>query len=85
MNYDPSVIPQGLYCYIPDIKKNEKRKDWSVCYIIPCPYYKTLGKTWNGCMYLGIITDDMIFDDQCKMCSENDELEYLHKRKYTKT
>ena len=40
-------------------------------YVIPCKYYKTLGKRWNGCKYLGIITDDFVFDDQCKMCGQN--------------
>ena len=68
--YDKSQIPEGQYCYIPDIEKNKKAEKWTY-YIIPCKYYKTLGKHWNGCKYLGIITDDFVFDDQCKMCGEN--------------
>ena len=64
-------IPEGPYCYTPDIEKNEARKDCTTYYIKPCKYYKTLGRRYNGCSYLGVITDDMIFDDQCKMCGKN--------------
>jgi hypothetical protein len=66
-----SPIPIGMYCYTPDIEKNEKRENFSTYYIKPCKYYKKLGREYNGCSYLGIITDDMTFDDQCKMCGEN--------------
>ena len=70
-------IPEGNYCYTPDIEKNNnKRKDDFSYYIKPCKYYKTLGHRFNGCSYLGIITDDMVFDDQCKMCNENYGLDY---------
>ena len=70
--YDSSFIPEGMYCYKLDDEKNKNKKhdDYHI-YLIPCRYYKTLGKHWNGCKYLGIITDDDVFDDQCKMCSEN--------------
>lgn len=61
-------IPQGVYCYKPDDEKNRKNKNNSVFFVEPCKYYKTLGNRYNGCSYLGIITDDMVFDDQCKMC-----------------
>ena len=66
-------IPDGMYCYAPDIEKNEARKEAEpyAYYIKPCKYYKTLGRRYNGCSYLGVITDDMTFDDQCKICSEN--------------
>ena len=30
-----------------------------------------LGKNKNGCRFLGEITDDMVFDDQCKICNIN--------------
>lgn len=33
--------------------------------------HKTIGRRWNGCEYLGIITDDFVFNDKCKMCGEN--------------
>ena len=71
--YNESVIPKGIYCYSPDDEKNKKRGkgDKWVYYIKPCPYYKTISKRYNGCKYYGIITDDMVFDDQCKMCSIN--------------
>ena len=68
--YDSSVIPEGPYCYSPDVEKNAKKENW-VYYVIPCPYYKTLSYRWNGCKYLGGITDDSVFNDQCKMCDEN--------------
>jgi hypothetical protein len=65
-----SAIPEGPYCYTPDYEKNKIAESFTY-YVIPCKYYKTLGKRWNGCKYLGIITDDFVFDDQCKMCGEN--------------
>lgn len=72
--YDKAKIPNGLYCYSPDMEKNKNKQenDYSY-YIIPCPYYKTLGKYNNGCKYLGCITNDFIFGDQCKICGENEE------------
>ncbi len=69
--YNSKIIPEGPYCYTPDIEKNNKKEDWTIYYVIPCKYYKTLSKNWNGCRYLGIITDDDVFADQCKMCNEN--------------
>jgi hypothetical protein len=71
--YDKTLIPEGQYCYKEDSEKN-KSSDSFVYYIIPCIYYKKLGRTWNGCEYLGIITDDFVFGDQCKMCGENNEM-----------
>jgi len=68
-----SPIPEGMYCYAPDVEKNEANQDRLTYYIKPCKYYKTLGRRYNGCSYLGIITDDMVFDDQCKMCGEKQE------------
>lgn len=69
-------IPEGMYCYAPDNEKNCANEDsinnhGGTYYIKPCKYYKTLGRRFNGCSYLGIITDDCVFDDQCKMCCEN--------------
>lgn len=62
---------RGIGAVKPDDEKNANRDNYKHYYIIPCKYYKALGRTWNGCSYLGIITDDMVFDDQCKMCHEN--------------
>lgn len=70
VRHSTSVIPEGQYCYTPDYEKN-KIAESCTYYVIPCKYYKTLGKRWNGCKYLGIITDDFVFDDQCKMCGKN--------------
>jgi hypothetical protein len=72
--YDKSVIPKGLYCY--SISSEEfarmEREDWDGTYKInPCPYYVIIGSGWNGCKYRGCITDDMVFDDQCKICGTN--------------
>lgn len=72
-NYDNSVIPSGPYCYLPDEKKNAEVKSYSVYYIIPCPYFMILSERWRACRYLGVITDDFVFRDQCKMCGENDD------------
>jgi len=63
------AIPEGAYCYFPDLEKNKNRKGWDPYYIKPCPYFKTLGIELNGCGYLSIITDDSVFDDMCKMCN----------------
>lgn len=67
--YDKSIIPIGHYCYAPDNEKNMKETGF-IYHIIPCEHYVPLGKGWNACKYNGIITDDMVFDDQCKICGE---------------
>ena len=67
----PLPIPEGMYCYEPDIEKNKNRKDKIIYYVKPCKYYKTLGRRYNGCSYLGVITDDVALGDQCKICDEN--------------
>ena len=38
-----SVIPEGQYCYTPDYEKNKIAESFTY-YVIPCKYYKTLGK-----------------------------------------
>lgn len=75
--YDKSVIPPGPYCYRPDDEKNKRMGSGSkwIYYINPCPYYKVISKNYNGCKYYGIITDDFVFGDQCKMCDINDNNE----------
>ena len=70
VRHSTSIIPEGQYCYTPDYEKNKTAESFTY-YVIPCKYYKTLGKMWNGCKYLGMITDDFVFDDQCKMCGKN--------------
>ena len=64
-------IPEGHYCYYPDHEMNEKQDGTFNYYVIPCKYYKTMSKRYNGCAYIGVITDDCVFDDQCKICGEN--------------
>lgn len=40
---DTSVIPNGPYCYVPDIEKNaNKDKDDHVYYIKTCPYWSII-------------------------------------------
>lgn len=73
--HDSSVIPEGPYCYSPDDGKNKNPESPFTYYTIPCKYYKTLGRKYNGCKYLGIITDDFLFDDQCKMCDINHDFD----------
>lgn len=69
---DATKIPEGPYCYAPDYEKNAKENfNSGIYYTKPCPYYKSMGR-YNGCSFLGHITDDCVFDDQCKICSEND-------------
>lgn len=79
--YDISVIPHGLYCYYPDFEKN-KISDSHHYYIIPCKYYKKISKNYNGCKYLGMITNDDIFGDQCKICKIHDELNEFESMEY---
>lgn len=68
--YDTSVIPEGVYCYSPDVVKNEESDSFTY-YIIPCPYYKGISDRWKGCKYIGTITDDFVFRDGCKICNIN--------------
>lgn len=78
--FDESVIPKDTcYCYTPDDERNKDIDTFKFYYIIPCPYYVYLGKLpsrygmirTNGCKYYGEITNDMTFNDQCKMCGIN--------------
>ena len=58
---DTSVIPEGFYCYYSTCGLNTKL----------CPYYKQFNEEYNGCAYLGIITDNILLWDMCKICGEN--------------
>ena len=64
---DKSKIPQGQYCYKPNGYKN------GIYNITPCPYHLTINKRWNACLYEGVITEDPVFEDQCKVCGVNKE------------
>ena len=40
MEKDTSVIPEGPYCYVPDVEKNKnKDKDDHTYYTKTCPYW----------------------------------------------
>lgn len=58
--YPINVIPEGLYCYT-----------WIEEIYVICPYFKRIDENYVGCKYLGIISDDLIFNDQCKICNKN--------------
>ena len=68
-SFDETKIPEGLYCYSPK-KFPSKETNW-VYEITPCKYFKPITKSYNGCQFLGVITEDPFFDDQCKICGEN--------------
>jgi len=74
INTDTEPIPDSVYCYVPDTEKNKRENDVMHYYIKPCKYYKSFGNEYNGCKYLGIITDDFLFDDQCKICGIKDQV-----------
>jgi hypothetical protein len=60
--YSEDEIPDGPYCYkLLSVNKGK-------CKIKKCIYYKTLPKGYNSCNFLGLVTDDIVFDDQCKAC-----------------
>ena len=71
--YPKDPIPTGLYCYrmveVPSRTNNYNGK------YTHCPYYVHLGGSTNGCKYVGRITGDPSFDDQCKICSVKREFE----------
>ena len=72
--HDKSVIPTGLYCYTP--KSDDVMKELLETggfETKPCPYYTVVSKNYNGCKFTGTITDDFVFDDQCKICGEKYE------------
>lgn len=62
-------IPEGPYCYEIDEEKNNNRESvFEEFYIKPCIYYKNLGDNYNGCKYIGKISNDWEFEDQVKIC-----------------
>lgn len=65
--YSKEEIPDGPYCYkLLSVNKGK-------CKIKKCTYYKTLPKGYNACKFLGVVTDDFIFDDQCKICDVKED------------
>ena len=64
-------IPEGSYCYTP--KDENSVSDFmktGIYKITPCKYYKIISKRYRGCSYMGFITNDPVFVDQCKECGE---------------
>jgi hypothetical protein len=71
-------IPKDTpYCYLPDIERNEnarKNGEYGVYYTKPCTHYRYLkGQLRGGCVYTGIVGDDLLLGDQCKVCGVKDE------------
>jgi hypothetical protein len=72
IKYSEDKIPHGPYCY--KLNRSSDGKlilppvNAGIGFIEPCIYYKTLPNDYNSCKFLGIITDDYIFGDQCKIC-----------------
>ena len=67
-----NVIPEGVYCYTPDLEKTERLNDGKF-YINPCPYYKHIKGLKSACLYLGYVGYDFCLGDQCKICGKNNE------------
>jgi hypothetical protein len=63
--YSEEPIPSGPYCY-ELIESRSDSLDFKVRY---CPYYRPLSGGYTGCKYLGMYTDDFVFEDSCKICS----------------
>lgn len=71
---DTNNIPRGVYCYEPDLERNKNRED-NVYYVKPCKYYRYVDGI-SVCLYESFIGSDVCLDDQCKICSENSDLDY---------
>lgn len=74
--HNETVVPEGPYCYVPDIEKNElerSKENYGVYYVKPCKYFVKASRNISGCKLLGYIGDDFLLNDQCKLCSINDD------------
>ena len=80
-----NAIPNGVYCYEPDEDKNKTTPIANGYWIKPCPYYKIISKRYNGCQREGVVTDDPVFADQCKICESSKERISSHNSLTVKT
>ena len=73
LKYDKSVIPEGLFCYEYDSKKNEVLIDeWdNGFYVKVCPYHIKISNNCYCCLYEGKICKDKEFIEKNKICSIN--------------
>jgi len=70
--YDESKVPKDTpYCYSIDWEKREAMND-DVLYTNCCPYYSFLSENIRGCKLCGVIADDFLLWDQCKICGISD-------------
>jgi hypothetical protein len=69
--YSEEEIPAGSYCY-KAVESPSVINNW-VYKTKKCTYYKTLPKGYNACKFLGVVTDDLTFDDQCKICDVKED------------
>lgn len=52
-------IPNNIsYCYDENLKT--------------CKYYRMIDNYYNACTFIGYIGDDILLNDQCKICGENE-------------
>lgn len=65
-----------MYCYTFDFERNEKEPEENSLWIKTCPYYRSTTKTGGiGCTFSGFYGFDCCLYDQCKICSENIDLD----------
>jgi hypothetical protein len=64
---DTSVIPPGEYCccYV------QRSMSSLGCRVYVCPYFRNYDDDRSACLYLGLISDDPVFVDMCKICDIN--------------
>ena len=71
LSTDP--IPENTYYNEKNLDADGNRNNDGTYHTKPCKYFTPLGSEYTGCAFLGIITDDMTFGDQCKMCGLKDD------------
>ena len=71
--YDKSIIPEGLFCYEYDVKKNKVLIDeWdNGFYVKDCPYHVKVSNNYDCCLYEGKISKDKEFKNKNKICNIN--------------
>ena len=66
------VIPEGPYCYVPDVEKNKTHTEPNVIWTKTCPYFRSTRMTGGiACTFEGYFGFDVGLYDQCKICSIN--------------
>lgn len=71
---DPSVIPEGPYCYHIIRTRDHTLLDWKHT-VISCKYYRCMKDQDAACVYTGVIGWDLLLGDQCKVCGIKHEID----------